>query len=260
VRETKAENASGLNQTKATPEFGVLYRPIKYFSVYGNYSKTFTPNYVLDANNQQLGPTTGKGYDIGVKTELLEGKLSATVAIYKADYLNIPVEDFPREAETNIRPLYNLGGAQRSAGLEMDVFYSPTKNNQVVASFSNSWEHRTLVSTTVLQDNVPLANVPKYNFNLWNKYSFDTGILKGAFVGVGMKAVSRMRLHPSYDVGIFGRGYVTFDASAGYSWKTKAGTWSARVNVENLTNQSYFNGVYQLGDPLTVKGTIRWSF
>ena len=261
VRDSQLSNATGLNQSKATPELGALYRPIKYVSAYVNYSKTFLPNYVLDAFGNELGPTTGKGHDYGLKFDLFDEKLSATMAIYQEDYANIPIRNAPLEAQTHVAPLYILSGLERTAGFESDVVYSPWRNYQLVASFSDSWEHRTITSATVLQDNIPLESIAKYNFNLWNKYTFVTGPLKRLYLGAGAKAVSGgAHLNPSYDVALYGNGYVIFNGLIGYRMKVGNVSVDVQYNAENFTNKVYEGGYAQLGEPRTQYLSVKLAY
>jgi iron complex outermembrane receptor protein len=261
VRYTTAENAK-LSQDDVTPQVGLLYRVAKPFSFYANYAETFEANYILDAFGKQVGPTTGKGYDIGFKTELLEDKLSATFAYYSVEHGNIPTRDFPREAELGITPLYTLGGLERSEGFEMDLIYAPTRNLQVIASFTDSEEHQTVTSSDPRQNGVALANVPQYVGNFWTKYTFVEGPLKRLSVGLGLKAVSSgAHLHPSFDVALYGDSYVTFQAMVGYQFKVgKKLRVDTRLNLENLTSEEYHPGVYSRSDPFNGYFTVRLSY
>jgi len=261
LRYTELSNATGLNQAKGTPELGLLYRPLKWISVYYNYSETFLPNYILDAYGNQVGPTTGKGHDVGMKLDLFDSKLSATMAIYKEDYANIPTVNVPLELITGKSPLYDLSGLEETAGFESDLTYSPIRNDQMIASFSNSWEHRTIVSSTVLQDNVPLGYVAKYNFNFWNKYTFVTAPLNGLYIGVGAKAVSNgAHLNPSYSVALYGGGSFIFNGAIGYRLKLGAVRCTVAYNINNIFNEVYYSGYLSYAEPREQTISARFSF
>jgi iron complex outermembrane receptor protein len=261
MRYTWLSNATGLNQDKGTPEFGILYRPIKDVSVYYNISETFLPNYQLDAFNHQLAPTVGEGHDIGLKFDLLDSKLSLTMAIYKESETNIPVVNVPLELITGITPLYDTGGLEETAGFESDLTYSISRNDQLVMSFSNSWEHRTIYSSTVLMDNIPLAYVAKYNFDIWDKYTFDTGLLKGFYIGAGAKARSGgVHLNPSYSVALYGGGSCVWNGLLGYRIKLGTVTWNLSYSVQNLFNEVYYSGYLQYAEPRQQLVSARLSF
>ena len=260
-RYTELSNNTGLNQDKGTPELGILYRPFKGISAYYNYSATFLPNYILDAFGNQVGPTTGKGHDVGMKFDLLDNKLSATMAIYKEDYANIPLEDVPKELIAGKKPIYDLSGLEETAGFESDLTYSITRNDQLVASFSDSWEHRTIASTTVLQDNIPLAYVPKYDFDLWDKYTFISGPLSGLYVGLGAKARSGdIHLNPSYSVALYGGGSCVFNGAVGYRAKVGSVKLELSYSIQNIGNEVYYSGYLQYAEPREQTISARISF
>ncbi|HEU5080251.1 MAG TPA: TonB-dependent receptor [Opitutaceae bacterium] len=261
ARHTEAENASGLEQAETTPQAGVLYRAMRAASVYANYSKTFEPNYILDGAGKQVGPTTGKGMEAGIKFETPDESLSGSVAVYQVERGNIPRRDFPTEAATGIVPSYVLGGLERTRGFEADFIYSPVRNYQLIGSFTYSWEHETVESTgDVRQVGVDLSNTPTVVFNLWNKYTFTNGPLKGLAIGAGAKVSSSFKLHPSWDVALRGDGYVTFDGLISYEKKRSWGLVDLQLNLENITSQRYYQGVYLLSDPITAYVSVRFSF
>ncbi len=101
-----------------TPRVGIVYQPIEELSLYASYSQSFNPNIdTFTVNGDPLQPERGEGYEVGVKTELLEGRLFATLAYFDITKQNVATEDlnFP-----------GLGisvatGEQRSRGIELDV-------------------------------------------------------------------------------------------------------------------------------------------
>ncbi|MCX7596395.1 MAG: TonB-dependent siderophore receptor, partial [Fischerella sp.] len=101
-----------------TPRVGIVYQPIQEVSLYASYSQSFNPNVDdFDVNGNPLKPERGTGYEIGVKTELLEGRLFGTLAYFDITKQNVATEDpnFP-----------GLGisvatGEQRSRGVELDL-------------------------------------------------------------------------------------------------------------------------------------------
>ena len=261
MRHTRAENATGLKQAKTTPQFGALFRPVGTVGVYANYSETFEPNYLVDGLGNQVGPTVGKGSEVGVKLEPWGERLSASIALYSVERSNIPRRDQPQEALTGIRPIYILGGLERNEGVEIDFTFSPARNYQLVGSYTHSWLHKTVASTgDVRQVGVSIENVPDHAFNLWNKYTFTTGRLKGLALGGGVKASSSMNLHPSWDVPLRGEGYISVDALVAYTRKLSSGTLQVQLNLENLTSERYTKGVYLISDPITSYLSLRYAF
>jgi outer membrane receptor protein involved in Fe transport len=261
ARSTDAENAAGITQKEVTPQFGLLFRPIEGIGLFANYSETFEPNYLIDGKGNQVGPTTGKGTDFGMKFDVLEGKLSATTSVFSVERANIPRRDVPVEIATGISPIFVLGGLERTQGLELDVIYTPVRNVQLIGSYAYTWERETVESTgDIRQVGVLLDNVPEHVLNFWGKYTFTEGRLKNLSVGVGTNYNSGSHLHPSWDVPLIGEGFFTIDAMLGYEFRVTDRVLNLQLNVRNVTNELYNPGVFLRSNPTTAYLSARLAF
>jgi len=65
-----------------TPRLGVVYQPIDPISLYASYSQSFVPNSATDAQGQPLAPEEGEGFEVGVKADIIENRLAATLAYF----------------------------------------------------------------------------------------------------------------------------------------------------------------------------------
>ena len=90
-----------------------------------------------------------------------------------------------------------------------------------------------------------LESVPRYTVNLWNKYTFTTGSLRGGYVAGGATALGETYEHPSWTVPIKSDAVVLIDAMVGYATKLQNFPVDFRVNVRNLANKRYLNGTFQ---------------
>jgi iron complex outermembrane receptor protein len=72
---------------KLTPQYGVLVKPMPGLSVFASYAESFVPNVqpalVRDVQVGVATPTRGRGFDVGLKTDLLDGRLSGTLTFYE---------------------------------------------------------------------------------------------------------------------------------------------------------------------------------
>lgn len=76
---------------KTSPQYGVSIKVIPQVSIYGVYSTGVVPNYYLtDGDGVPLAPTQSKNKEIGLKFELLNGRLSGTVSAYKVTRSGTP--------------------------------------------------------------------------------------------------------------------------------------------------------------------------
>lgn len=245
-----------IDTSKTTPQIGALLRPVPAISLFANYSETFEPSGLIDASNRPVGPITGEGSEVGVKIEAFDGRLSGALSTYRVKRSNIARRDFAREAELGILPLYILAGVEESSGTELDFTWTPLPNYQAVVTYAYMGTARTVNSGDANQIGVRLHNMPRHMVSVWNKYTFVKGPLKGFYLGGGVRHVSAFRVHPSWSVTIEEDGYTRVDALAGYSTTFGGKSVDFALNVENLLDEFYFDGAFEIGNPRGVFGSI----
>ena len=76
-----------------TPRLGLVYQPIPELAIYGSYSRSFVPSGSTDIAGDFLEPEEGEGYEIGLKTELLDRRLVATLAYFDITKRNVATHD-----------------------------------------------------------------------------------------------------------------------------------------------------------------------
>lgn len=249
-----------IDTAKTTPQVGALFRPVPAVSVFANSSQTFEPSGLIDASSRPVGPVTGKGSEVGVKVEAFDGRLSGALSTYRVKRSNIARRDFAREAELGILPLYILAGQEESSGTELDFTWTPLRNYQAVFTYAYMGTARTVSSGDANQIGVRLHNMPRHMASLWNKYTFVRGPLKGLSLGGGVRRVTSFRVHPSWSVTIEENGYTRVDALAAYSTTLGGKPLEFALNVENLFDEFYFDGAFEIGNPRSVFGSVTVRF
>ncbi|MEH2122261.1 TonB-dependent siderophore receptor [Nostoc sp.] len=231
-----------------SPRVGIVYQPIEPVSLYASFSRSFVPNDSRTRTGEIIEPTRGTQYEAGIKTELLDNKLSATLAAYEITKTNIPTTD-PQDRN------YSIGvGEVKSRGVEFSLAGEPLQNLNIIASlFFND----TFVSE---DNNLPvgdkLINAPSQGASLWMSYEIPKGDFKGLGFGAGVFYVGdrEVTLPNTFTVS----SYVRTDAAIFY----KQDNWQLGLNFKNLFNKRYFetDGFIQPGEPLTVLGSISVRF
>ena len=65
-----------------TQRAGLLYQLTPNTGLFANASTSFKPNNGLDATGKSFDPEEGVGYEIGIKNELFDERLSSTLAFF----------------------------------------------------------------------------------------------------------------------------------------------------------------------------------
>ncbi|MEN9520152.1 MAG: hypothetical protein RLZZ381_2740 [Cyanobacteriota bacterium] len=242
------------NDDAVTPRVGIVYQPIPAISLYGSYSQSFNPDsFNTTSNGDPLEPEKGEGFELGVKSELLERKLSATLAYFNITKQNVATPD-------PIDPFSSVAtGEQKSQGVELDLSGKIMPGWKVIASYA-------YIDAEVSKDNsIPvgnrLYNVPEHGASLWTTYEIQTGNWKGLGFGGGFDFVGERE--GDLDNSFQADSYFLTNAAIFY----KRDNWRFGLNFKNLfdidyiaaTSNSRTNG-NEPGAPFTVIGSVSVKF
>jgi iron complex outermembrane receptor protein len=225
---------------------------------YINYSTSFTPNLGADAGGTTFRPTTGEGYEAGIKFKPNGMNLMFTAAAFNIDQKDVLT---PNPAN----PFFSVQtDAARVRGVEFELRGNATREFEIIAAYT-ALDPRVTTSIAGYAGKY-LINTALQTASLWGKYTWYDGALAGLGVGVGVRHVGES----------YGNNFNTFvvpdytllDAVISYDfaylrrdWKG----WRAQVNVTNLTDQYYvascFTGLAYcaLGTSRTVLGSLRYT-
>lgn len=218
-----------------SPRFGVNLQPVPWLAFYGSYTKSFGAANGISDNNLPLPPEIAEGWEGGVKTELLDKKLTTTLAFFTITKSNILTPVDPNDVFSPLRPI----GQVRSQGFEFDALGKLTDQLSVIASYSHIYEK-------VIKDNGGLlgltpANVAPNSGSLFLAYEFEpSSILHGWRAGGGVYAVGQ-RWGDDQDT-FYLPAYARLDAFASYKAVFGPVRWTGQINVQNIANTNYYTG------------------
>ena len=240
--------ATEKTEGKFSPRGGVVFKPADAVSVYASYSQSFNPKVGTTFDGTPYRPETGEQFELGVKTEFFNRRLSIAAAAFQLTRENVLTSD-PNNPGFSLQT-----GEQRSRGLELDIAGEIAPGWKVIASGA-------LIEAEITEDNTfepgnRIGNVPEVSGSLWTTYEFQRDGLKGLGFGAGFFAVGERKgdLANTFEA----NGYIRTDATVFYNYRDKV---KAQLNVENLFDIDYVeaprsrNEVYP-GAPLTVLGAL----
>ncbi|OKH27000.1 TonB-dependent siderophore receptor [Chroogloeocystis siderophila] len=238
-----------------SPRFGLVYQPINPISLYASYSQSFAPNFGTTADGTPLEPERGTQYEIGVRAELLEGRLISNLAFYELTKTNIATSD-PNDPTFNF---YIPIGEQRSRGIELDIGGEILPGWNVIASYAYTDAVITSGTFGIPDGNLP-ANVPQHSGSLWTTYEIQRGNLQGLGFGLGLFLVGARQGDNENTFEL--PSYLRTDAAVYY----RQDNWRLALNLRNLFDVAYFESVeygrttIKPGAPFTVVGSIAIEF
>lgn len=225
---------------KWTPQAGALFKVTPGISLFATYSKSIEGQFSVDADGKTAKPVEGKGWDAGIKTDLLDGRLVSTVTVYDVKRTDIASRDTARETATGRQPWFTYGDTENSQGLEVDMSYNPTANWQALVGYSHAFKAEIIESTTPARIGRPLAGFPKDMVTVWTRYDINGHGPNGFFVGGGGRYYSSSNQSPDPNFVMKTPGFVVCDLLLGYKMRIeKHREWNIQLNVKNVFDKMY---------------------
>jgi len=252
-------------QTSAfIPRVGLVVEASENINLYSTWVKGFQPQ----GANIQSDPDRYGGpfdymkselYEVGLKTEWLNKRLSATLAIFKITQEN-SLEQSPKAGKADWRVPVD----EESNGFELDVAGQILPNFSVVANYAYTDARIVkLKEEGAIKDlNVQRPSTPRHAANLWTKYIFENGSLKGLGAGIGVSyaserlgQVGRRATAASYP------DYTLLNAVLYYKVKDV----QLQLNVNNVLNRTYWISGYDNlrnfpGAPRNINASVTYRF
>ncbi len=250
-----------------SPRVGILYQHWDWLGIYGNWTTSFGANNGVSSTGATFEPERGEQFEAGIKTQLFDKKLSATLAYYHLIKQNILTSDLTTADPTDSAAI----GEARSEGVEFDISGQLTKDLSIIASYA--YTDARITKNNDGYQGTRLPNVAEHGGSLWLKYDFNNyEPLRGFSVGFGGVAAGEREGNYAYYGHPFQLpGYVRVDAFAAYKLLIKKTPVTAQINIRNLLDKTYYestdpdsnvspqNGVYP-GAPLMAVGSIKVEF
>ncbi|MFC4764989.1 TonB-dependent siderophore receptor [Dyella koreensis] len=222
-------------KTKSTPFAGAVYDLNANYSLYASYAKIFNPQTEVDINNRVLDPVTGNNLEAGIKGAWMDQRLNASFAVFRSHQNNYA-------ESVGINPVtaqsYYRGINATSTGYEFDIAGSLTKDWEASAGF-------TQLRIQDDQDHNVRTYVPRRTLRITTTYRLPwlTGLKVGGSLRWQDKIVRDQGALDTQGREIFTRqgSYALLGLMANYSISP---SWSATLNVDNLTNRKYIASLY----------------
>lgn len=248
------------SQNDLTHMLGVTYKFTPAVAGFFNTTKSFAPVYRTDLNDRPLDPTTGKGFETGLKITLMDNKVYGTVT-----YFNITNEGLPRQVPESESPTgesyWINSGEEEAKGFEAEIFWKI--NNQLDFYLSYLDLDAKLVSS-VSNIGTPGQAIPRVpqkagQFTIKYKMPKDSS-LKGLRFGVTGSFADSASLQGNYNnPTLRSDDYFIWNCFVRYKLPTELNT-ELFLNLKNITDEEYIrpNGLY--GDLRMAIGGIQIKF
>ena len=253
-----SDTQSEQNETRVSPQFGVVYAASDSLSVYASYGENFRPLSGTDSNGDGFEPNQSTSAEAGVKFTLNDGALVGTVAIFNVTQDNMLVVDDPT-AFTSAA----IGEAE-SQGFEIDLNGEITEGLNLSASYSyidaktkNAFYDANFGYT--VEAGTSLLNIPEQQLSLQlvrttqlsdKSFTYGAGLIhvgdRNGFFGTDFTL-------PSYTIA---RAFATYEIN---------NSLTVRAELNNLFDETYYTNSFadawvQPGTPRNMKISATYKF
>ena len=229
-------------QNTLSPKFGLVFQPIRdQLSLFANYQNGFTnvaPQLVGDPDQgaqtlKTFDPEQANQYEFGVKANLFENRLSATLSYYDIKVSDRVITD-PESAFNRIQ-----GGEVESQGIELELSANPVPGLNLRAGYSFNDSETTRSDNTEILNRRPLEAGPESLYNFWASYEFSQGALQGLGLGFGFNGASeRFAINYASTGEFILPSYTIVNLSSYY----QGNNYRVSLKLNNALNTQYYKG------------------
>jgi catecholate siderophore receptor len=228
--------AGNLDRTDSVWSYrtGLIYQPSEWESYYISYGTSFNPSaelYALDDRGTNTPPEKNRNIEAGAKWDLFNGDLALRTAIFRSEKTNERNTDLAVTIEQNL-----LSGRRHTDGVELEATGRLTQRWEIFAAVA--YMKAEIDEATGQQQNTlgktPI-NTPSYTSSVWSTYKLDDGWK----IGAGLETVGDRFGNTTNTVEV--PRYTRCDGLIAYTQPD----YELRVNVLNLFDRDYYEGVYQ---------------
>lgn len=261
------QNAAGYNSATPasessvwTPYAGLVYDINGTHTAYASYSTIYKPQSAQDRYGKLIDPREGTNYEVGIKSDWLEGGLSTAVALYQIRQDNLTESDPGYKVPSTNNPASRAITGAKTQGIDFEATGSLTRNWNV----SGSW---TYGQTKNANGQHIRSTFPRHLVKLWTSYRLP-GDWNRLTVGGGVNWTSETystinAWQIGKDLSWKQKAYAVATLMARYEFNEQL---SATVNVNNLFDKKYitsvsdwwYSGYY--GAPRSVALNMKYKF
>ncbi|HHE5968821.1 ferric-rhodotorulic acid/ferric-coprogen receptor FhuE [Citrobacter braakii] len=246
--------AYSMEQNHTTPYAGLVYDIDDNWSTYASYTSIFQPQNKRDSSGKYLSPITGNNYELGLKSDWMNSRLTTTLAVFRIEQDNVGQSTGVPIAGSNGDTAYRAMDGTVSKGVEFEVNGAITDN----------WQMTFGATRYVAEDNEGNAvnpNLPRTTVKLFTRYRMPA--MPELTVGGGVNWQNRVYSDTVTPFGTFRAeqgSYALVDLFTRYQ-VTK--NFSVQGNLNNLFDKTYdtnVDGSIVYGEPRNVSVTASYQF
>jgi len=235
-----------------TPYAGLVLDLSKAISAYVSYASVFQPQTQRTIDGDVIAPLEGNTYEAGLKADFLDGRLSASAAVFRMKQDNYAIADGPGIFAPDGSAAYHAAPGMKSSGFELEIKGEILPGWRVAGGFANA---RAKDRDGVRQ----MPQIARNSFKMFTAYT-----LPGKWDALTLGGNLDWRSRTTADgQGPNGETYTqgslaVVDLLASYRLSDRL---SLAVRLDNVFDKTYYSGLYlgsaRYGEPRAFSVTLR---
>ncbi|MFK3706580.1 ferric-rhodotorulic acid/ferric-coprogen receptor FhuE [Klebsiella sp. NPDC088457] len=237
-----------------TPYAGLVYDINDNWSAYASYTSIFQPQNVRDGSGKYLTPITGNNYEVGLKSDWMDSRLTTTLAVFRIEQDNLGQSTGTPIAGSSGDIAYKTVNGTVSKGVEFEIN----------GALSDNWQMTFGATRYVAEDNEGKAvnpNLPRTSVKLFTRYRLPA--MPELTVGGGVNWQNRVYKETDTPYGTFRAeqgSYALVDLFTRYQVSKN---FALQANLNNLFDKTYdtnIDGSIVYGEPRNISITASYQF
>lgn len=246
-------SSGDMRKNNITPYGGLVYDINEAWSAYASYTSIFQPQTLRDQSGAYLSPVTGKNYETGLKSDWLNGRLTATFALFRIEQENAAQADGSNFVNGSSEQAYYATKGAVSKGAEFELNGALTDNLQMTFGAT-----RYVARDASGRFN---SNMPQTSFKLFTRYRLP--VMPDLTIGGGINWQNRTFQNvtgPQGETRVYQSSYPLANLFARYQVSKQL---AVQANIHNLFDRTYYAwlsdyGVY--GEPRNYSVSLSYQF
>ena len=253
-----------------TVNYGIVAKPVENLSVYYGHSESAVPQSNFQQVAQGSAPRVSRGIqdEVGVKVQLLDKRLIASVAYYEIDQTGYSLANPANLSSPPPNPLLPALILTRVAkGWEYQVTAALTKQLSLVAGYADT--------TNRDPNGIPFRSSAEEMGGIYMRYNFTDGALQGLAVALGVNYIGEragdvatgytIASTPENPIPNQPSFYLPSQTLADLNLTYARDNWIYRLNVLNVFDKENYpasgaRNTVIVGNPRNITGSVTWKF
>jgi len=216
-----------ISGSQVSPRVGATFFLTDDTILFGNWGKSFAPNFAFDIDGDVFNSDQIRQFEIGLRQKLFDDNALLTVAAFYIRRFNVVIPDINNFGQAI------ASGRQTSRGIEVDFTGELLSGLDAIVTYGYN-------ETRVAEPNDPnfgqqLAAAPEHNASAFLRYEFEEGPAAGLGVNAGI--VFNSAIQASIPNTIVIPSNARLDLGASYRIMDD---WRLGVNLNNVTNSRLY--------------------